>query len=70
MKFVINLNLNDEVIQAVKDEKFHIYAVSTVDEGIEILTGVPAGDIDIPGTINYLAYQTLKKYAKSSQNKN
>ena len=67
---VINLNLNDEVIQAVKDEKFHIYAVSTVDEGIEILTGVPAGDIDIPGTINYLAYQTLKKYAKSSQNKN
>ena len=67
---VVNLNLNDEVIEAVKNGKFHIYAVTTVDEGIEILTGVPAGDINVPGTINYLAYQTLKKYAKSSQNKN
>ena len=65
---VVNLNLNDEVIEAVKNGKFHIYAVSTVDEGIEILTGVPAGNINVPGTINYLAYQTLKKYAKSSQN--
>ena len=38
-----SLNLSDEVVQAVKDGKFHIYAVSTIDEGIEILTGVPAG---------------------------
>ena len=67
---IVNLNLNDEVIEAVKDGKFHIYAVSTVDEGIEILTGVPAGNLNIPGTVNYLAYQTLKKYAKlSTQNK-
>ena len=67
---IVNLNLNDEVIKAVKDGKFHIYAVSTVDEGIEILTGVPAGNLNIPGTVNYLAYQTLKKYAKlSTQNK-
>ena len=63
-----NLNLNDEVIEAVKDGKFHIYSVSTIDEGIEILTGVPAGKTDkngkFPGgTINYLAYEKLKKYA-------
>lgn len=64
---VRNLNLSEEVVQAVKDKKFHIYAVSNIDEGIEILTGVPAGDKDIPGTVNYLVYQTLKKYAKISK---
>ena len=63
-----NLNLSDEVINAVKDGKFHIYAISTIDEGIELLTGVPAGKKDASGnfpagTINYLAYEKLKKYA-------
>ncbi len=62
-----NLNLNDEVINAVKQKKFHIYAVSNIDEGIEILTGVPAGDKNIPGTVNYLVYKTLKKFAKASK---
>ena len=66
-KNVQNLNLSDEVIRAVKEKKFHIYAISSIDEGIEILTGVPAGDKDIPGTINYLVYQTLKKFAKASK---
>lgn len=65
---VKNLNLSDEVISAVKDGKFHIYAISTIDEGIELLTGVPAGKKDKDGhfpagTINYLAYEKLKKYA-------
>ena len=64
---VQNLNLSDEVCNAVKNKKFHIYAVSNIDEGIEILTGVPAGDKDIPGTINYAVYQTLKRYAKLSK---
>src|SRR5699024_11455755 len=43
---VQNLMLNDEVIEAVKDEKFHVYAVKTVEEGIELLTGRPAGELD------------------------
>jgi len=38
-----NLMLRPEVVNAVRDKKFHIYAVSTIDEGIELLTGVPAG---------------------------
>ena len=63
-----NLNLNDEVIEAVKEQKFHIYSVSTIDEGIELLTGVPAGDKDIPGTVNYQVFKTLKKFAKASNN--
>ena len=66
---VRNLHLKDEVIDAVKKGKFHIYAISTIDEGIEILTGVPAGkknkDGKFPlGTINYLAKEKLKKFAK------
>ncbi len=40
---VKNLMLKKEVIDAVKNKNFHIYQVSTVEEGIEILTGVPAG---------------------------
>jgi predicted ATP-dependent protease len=38
-----NLMLKREVIDAVKQKKFRIYRVSSVEEGIEILTGVPAG---------------------------
>lgn len=69
---VMNLNLSDEVVEAVKNKKFHIYAISSIEEGIEILTGVPAGkkdkDGNFPaGTINYLVYEKLKKYAKVSK---
>ena len=64
---VRNLNLSSEVIRAVKEKQFHIYSVSTIDEGIEILTGVPAGDKTVPGTVNYLVYKTLKKFAKASK---
>ena len=67
-----NLNLSDEVLEAVKSKKFHIYAISTIEEGIELLTGVPAGKKDSngrfpAGSINYLAYEKLKKYAKISK---
>lgn len=64
---VQNLNLDKEIVEAVKNGKFHIYSVSTIEEGIEILTGVPAGKKDIPGTINYMIYQTLKKFSKASK---
>jgi lon-related putative ATP-dependent protease len=40
---VDNLMLKTEVIEAVRDGRFHLYAVRTVAEGIELLTGVPAG---------------------------
>ena len=71
---VMNLNLSDEVVEAVKNKKFHIYAISNIEEGIEILTGVPAGKKDkngnFPaGTVNNLVYEKLKKYAKISSAK-
>lgn len=40
-----NLMLRDDVRDAVSEGKFHIYAVSTVEEGIEILSGLPASKI-------------------------
>jgi len=67
-----NLNLSEEIVQAVKTGKFHIYAITTIEEGIEILTGVPAGKKDSQGhfpagSVNYLAYEKLKRYAQISQ---
>jgi predicted ATP-dependent protease len=43
------LMLRPEVVAAVKDGKFHVYAVATIDEGIELLTGVRAGTPDAKG---------------------
>ena len=40
---VKNLMLADEVVEAVRDGQFHIYEVRTIEEGIEILTGISAG---------------------------
>jgi len=39
-----NLMLKEEIVAAVEAGQFHIYSVATVDEGIEILTGLPAGE--------------------------
>jgi len=61
-----NLMLKDEVIEAVRDGKFHIWSVETIDQGIEILTGLAAGerqaDGSFPeGTINYLVDKRLSE---------
>ena len=69
-----NLQLSDEIVEAVKNKQFHIYSVSTIEEGIEVLTGVPAGKKDkngkFPaGTVNYLVYEKLKKYAETVNGK-
>jgi lon-related putative ATP-dependent protease len=47
---VQNLMLKEEILDAVKDGKFHIYSVSTIDQGIENLTGVKAGVKQKDGT--------------------
>jgi predicted ATP-dependent protease len=56
---VNNLMLKKEVIDAVKHARFHIYQVASVEEGIEILTGVPAGVMDANGD-----YQENTVYGK------
>lgn len=64
-----NLMLDEEVIQAVIKREFHIYAVSNTDEGIEILTGIKAGDIDQEGTIHYLVNKKLEELADVAKGK-
>lgn len=64
-----HLMLDEEVIEAVRQGKFRICAVSCVDEGIEILTGVPAGargeDGAFPeGTVHALVDARLQELAE------
>ena len=66
---VKNLMLKKEVAQAVKDGKFGIYAVATVDEAITVLTGMSAGERQADGTFpegtfNFLVDKRLKDIAK------
>ncbi len=65
---VKNLMLRRDIVDAVGRGQFHIYPVTRVEEGIEILTGVPAGDrVDgsyPEGTIFFLVEKRLQEYAK------
>jgi ATP-dependent Lon protease len=60
---IANLMLDPETVDAVARSAFHIYPVDNIDRGIELLTGVRAGSIEEPGTINYLVDQRLQKIA-------
>ena len=67
---VKNLILRDDVVKAVEEDKFHLYAVKSIDEGIGILTGVPAGERELDGsypegTVNYLADNRLRELVQS-----
>jgi lon-related putative ATP-dependent protease len=46
---VRHLMLRQDVVDAVRAGTFHVYAVETIDQGIEILTGIPAGERDAAG---------------------
>lgn len=64
-----HLMLKPEVVEAVREGRFHIYAVRTVDEGISLLTGVPAGergpDGRYPeGTVNERVARRLRELAE------
>jgi len=66
---VQNLMLKEEVVEAIKEGRFHIYPVKTIDEGIEILTGVQAGELKedetwTEGSINYLVQKNLDDMAE------
>ncbi|CAB5079033.1 ATP-dependent protease La (EC Type II [Olavius algarvensis associated proteobacterium Delta 3] len=68
---VDNLMLKSEVVNAVKRHKFHIYRVSRIQEGIELLTGIPAGKADTdgnypPDTVYGRVQTTLAQYYRRS----
>ena len=60
--------LRAELIEAVEQGKFHIYPVRHVDEGLQILTGLPAGELRDDGTypadtIHFLTQKRLDEMA-------
>ncbi|MGB8952063.1 MAG: AAA family ATPase [Candidatus Aminicenantales bacterium] len=64
-----NLMLRPDVIEAAAAGKFHIYSIQTIDEGIEILTGVRAGEKKEYGifeeeTVNALVDKELERLAR------
>jgi len=65
---VKNLMLREDVVDAVREGRFHIWAVASVDDGMEILTGVRAGTQRDgqwePGTVNERADRRLRDYAE------
>lgn len=67
---VDDLMLRDDVVAAARDGMFHVYPVRTVDEAIEILTGVPAGSAEGLGegpqtTVNGLVAARLREYSSA-----
>jgi lon-related putative ATP-dependent protease len=69
---VKHLMLREDVIQAVRDGRFHIYPVETIDQGIELLTDIPAGEPDEQGkypegTVNGRVQQALMELAEKSK---
>jgi hypothetical protein len=61
--------LRQDVVDAVSRREFHIYPIETIDQGIELLTGIEAGergeDGDYPyGTVNHRVQRRLNEMAK------
>jgi lon-related putative ATP-dependent protease len=68
---VRNLMLRADVVQAAADGQFAVYPVTTIDEAVSLLAGMPAGERDAlgafaPGTVNFLVEQKLHDYAERS----
>ena len=64
-----DLMLRKDVVKAVKAGSFHVYPVNTIDEGVELLTGKPAGEKDgngayPQGTVNFLVDKKLRELAE------
>ncbi len=62
-----DLMLREDVVEAIKNGQFHLYAVKTIDQGIEILTGRKAGERQKDGkfkknTVNYSVDQKLLEF--------
>src|SRR5262245_17221416 len=65
---VKNLMLKEEIVEAVRAGQFHVWAVSNIDEGIELLMGRQAGERTADGsfpaeTVHRLVQDRLREYA-------
>jgi hypothetical protein len=69
---VQHLMLRQDVVDAIAAGRFHVYPVSHIDEGIELLTGVPAGEPDgdgkyPEGSVNALVLRRLEDISEKSR---
>jgi predicted ATP-dependent protease len=71
---VMHLMLRRDVVEAAAAGRFHIYPVETVDQALELLTGIAVGAPDVEGSLNQRVAQRLKhlaelrrKYAKKAE---
>jgi predicted ATP-dependent protease len=61
---VRHLMLRPDVIDAMLADQFHIYPITHIDQGLELLFGVPAGDTETPDTVHYRVNAQLKRLAR------
>jgi len=61
---VRNLMLRPDVAEAIQSGNFHIYPIAHIDQGLELLTGIPAGDIGSPETLHGLVNTRLQQLAR------
>jgi predicted ATP-dependent protease len=71
---VKNLMLKQEILDAVREGTFSIYAIEKMEEGLEILTGMPAGIMVEDGTypensVNYLVIKRLTEISQAMEKK-
>jgi predicted ATP-dependent protease len=68
----LNLMLNDEVVEAVRNGQFHIWSIKTIDEGIHLLTGYEPGELQADDsypedTFNHLVLLALEELSKDER---
>ncbi len=73
-KNALNLFLKEEIVSAVNDGKFSVYTVEKMEEGLEILTGIPAGELNESGeypegTLNFFVARRLTEIAEALEKK-
>ena len=72
---VRHLMLSAEVVDSVRAGRFHVWSARTVEEGIELLTGIPAGergpDVQFPdGTLHARVEERLERWARMTEEQN
>jgi len=69
---VRNLMLSREVVQSVREGRFHVWSAKHIDQGIELLTGTPAGERRADGrfperTVHALVEERLERFARAAE---
>ncbi len=69
---ICNLMLDEEVEEAIAQKKFHVYPIANIDEGIEILMGLPAGHLRRDGTyprntVNFLVKERINEFEEEDK---